>query len=96
MRPSKIHDFTRPVSFKATTWLARLPKNLKIIQLLLKFLKILGQVPFRHDEMRGVFYFTWLSINTLTSLAIAYTAIFAWSVYISHMVFKKFLVFGPG
>ena len=92
-RPSTTQALTPSLSF---AMLARLPKNMDIIQFFLNLLKLLGQAPFCYDAKRSVYYFTWFSFDTAMSAAMAFTAIFGWFVFISHMVFKKFIVVGPG
>ena len=92
-----IQGLKRPATnFKTTTWLARLPKNMDIVRLLLKFLKALGQAPLCHDSNTTAYYFSWLSLDVPVCFVVSLIAMFAWFVFTSHLVFKKFLVFGPG
>ena len=95
VKSSTIQAATRPASIKAT-WLGRLPKNSDIIRHLLKSLKALGHIPFCHDSKTTGYYFAWLSLHTVICFAASLIVMFAWFVFISHLVFKKFLVFGPG
>ena len=85
---------TRPLSLFAL--LARLPKNLDIVEFFLKLLKLLGQAPFCFDAKRSKYFFAWSSLDVVMSLAVASMTLFGWFIFISHMAFKKFTVFGPG
>ena len=75
--------------------LSKLPTNLDMIHFFLTLLKVLGQVPFCYEPKNDLYYFAWSSFGTVFSLTMALAATFGWFIYISHVVFKQFLVFGP-
>ena len=75
--------------------LPKLPKNLDVIRYFLKCLSILGQTPFCYDRTTDKYRFSWSSADTLLSLTVALAALFAWFIFISHLVFQKFFIFGP-
>ena len=85
----------QPLSFKAAL-LSKFPKNFHMIRFVLQSLKVLGQVPFSYDPTKEVYYFIWPSLDTAVSLSAALAASFWLLTFLTHVVFEKFLVFGPG
>ena len=75
--------------------LSKLPTNLDMIHFFLTLLKLLGQVPFCYEPKNDLYHFAWSSFGTVFSLAMALAATFGWFVYISHVVLKRFFLFGP-
>ena len=85
----------QPLSFKAAL-ISKLPQNFKVIRFILQALKVLGQAPFSYDPSKLTYYFIWPSLDTAVSLGAAFIASFWLLTFVTHVVFEKFLLFGPG
>ena len=88
-------ELIQPLGFTAAL-LSKFPKNFHMIRYVLQALKVLGQVPFSYDPRKEVYYFTWPCLDTAVSLCVALLASFWLLIFLTHIVFEKFFLLGPG
>ena len=75
---------------------ARFPDNFRALQVVLKLLRLLGQAPFKYDELHGLYSFLWTSLPTMLTLLASTLASFGMFIYLTHIGLKKFIIFPPG